>query len=228
MSRKAKKAARRRQRRPSRKSAPGNTGQAEQGLSKVSPCGEIQPSAVIPAKTVIPAKAGIHISGYKERDLGKALQPETPVSWPRTTIPSAQPAQTAIPDRKIVISQDGPRLTPRQQAVLPVLALSHSIAQAARDTGVSERTIYRWLNDAEFREQLSQLQEASYDLSRRQLQALAPHFLSVIAREAIENPDPALRVRAARYGMDYAVKFCDVDRLGDALRGLQDTLRNAR
>ena len=44
-----------------------------------------------------------------------------------------------------------------------------------------------------------------------------PTSSSVIAREAIENPDPALRVRAARYAMDYAVKFCDVDKVGDVL-----------
>ena len=129
-------------------------------------------------------------------------------------------------DRKIVISRPGFHLTPRQQAVIPVLAVSPSIAQAARDTGVSERTIRRWLDEPEFQEQLSQLHEASYDLSRRQLQALVPHFLSVIAREAIENPDPALRIRAARYAMDYAVKFCNLDTLASDVRDLRDTLRD--
>ena len=146
--------------------------------------------------------------------------PEYPVS-------SGQSAADTIHDRKIAISRPGSPLTPRQQAVLPVLAISPSIAQAARDTGVSERTIYRWLDDPDFQEQLSQLHEASYDLARSQLQALVPHLLSVIAREAIENPDPALRVRAARYAMDYAVKFCDVDKLGGVLRILHDALRGS-
>ena len=104
---------------------------------------------------------------------------------------------------------------------MPIIALSPSIAQAARDTGVSESTLRRWLDDPEFQEQLSRLHQASYDLARKQLQALMPHALSIIAREAIENPDPAIRIRAARYTMDYAVKFCDLDALADVIRDLR-------
>ena len=123
-------------------------------------------------------------------------------------------------DREIETSA----LTPRQQAVLPVVALSPSIAQASRDTGVSERTLRRWLDDPAFREQLSQLHHESYDLARRQLQALVPHLVSVLAKEAIENPDPSIRIRAARYAMNYAVRFHDVDNLTDNLRDLRAAL----
>ena len=127
-------------------------------------------------------------------------------------------------DREIEISH----LTPRQQAVLPIVALSPSIAQAARDTGVSERTLRRWLDDSAFREHLSQLHQASYDLARKQLQALMPHFISVLAQEAIENPDPAVLIRAARCAMNYAVKFCDVDKLADDVRDLRAALIDAK
>ena len=125
-------------------------------------------------------------------------------------------------DREIEIS----RLSPRQQAVLPVVALSPSIAQAARDSGVSERTLRRWLDDTAFREQLSQLHQESYDLARKQLQALVPHLISVLAAEAIENPDPLVRIRAARYAMNYAVRFCEVDKLADDVRDLRGALLN--
>ena len=202
MSRKAKQATRKRQRRPSRKPVPGRSSNPE-----------------TPDSSAQSATDAIH-----DREI--EIYRPSPEPAPGGSSDPECPALTG-PDRKIVISRPGSPLTPRQQAVLPVLALSPSIAQAARDTGVSERTIRRWLDDPDFQEQLSQLHEASYDVARRQLQALVPHFLSVIAREAIENPDPALRVRAARYAMDYAVKFCDVDKIGDALRGLHDTLRDA-
>ncbi len=127
-------------------------------------------------------------------------------------------------DREIEISG----LSLRQQALLPVVALSPSIAQAARDSGVSERTLRRWLDDPAFREQLSQLHRESYDLARRQLQALVPHLISVLAKEAIENPDPTIRIRAARYAMNYAVRFHDVDKLTDDLRDLRAALLDAK
>ena len=138
---------------------------------------------------------------------------------------SGQPAHPGAPemsgnDRESEISA----LTPRQQALLPVIALSPSIAQAARDSGVSERTLRRWLDDPAFREQLSLLHEESYDLARRQLQALVPHFISVLAKEAIENPDPSIRIRAARYAMDYAARFRNFDKLSDDVRDLRATL----
>ena len=125
-------------------------------------------------------------------------------------------------DRQIEFS----RLTLRQQTVLPVLALSPSVAQAARQSGVSERTLRRWLDEPAFREQLSRLHQESYELARTQLQALVPHFLSVLAAEAIENPDPAVRIRAARYAMSYAVRFCEADRLAADTHDLLATLRD--
>ena len=135
---------------------------------------------------------------------------------------SQQPPETTGNDRMIEISG----LTPRQQAVLPVLALSPSIAQAARQSGVSERTLRRWLDDSAFREQLSQVHRESYDLARKQLQALVPHFISVLAAEAIENPDPGVRIRASRYALSYAVRFCETDKLNDDLSDLLGLLRN--
>ena len=138
---------------------------------------------------------------------------------PATPNPQELPDMTGN-DREIEISH----LTPRQQAVLPVVDVSPSIAQAARQSGVSERTLRRWLDDPSFREQLAQLHQESHDLARQQLQALVPHFISVLAAEAIENPDPAVRIRAARYAMSYAVKFCETDRLADDLRDLRAAL----
>ena len=115
-------------------------------------------------------------------------------------------------------------LTVRQQAVLPVLALSPSVAQAARESGVSERTLRRWLDDPTFQDEISRLNRGAYEIARKQLQALVPHLISVIAAEAMENPDPTVRIRAARYALNYAAKFSDVDRLADDVDDLRAAL----
>ena len=134
-----------------------------------------------------------------------------------------EPPDLSGNDCQIEVSQ----LPPRQQAALPIVAVSPSIAQAARQSGVSERTLRRWLDDPAFRQQLSQLHQEAYDLARRQLQALVPHCISIMAAEAVENPDPALRIRAARYLMSYAVKFNEIEKLADDLRDLRAALPNS-
>ena len=156
-------------------------------------------------------------SKRKNNPLPRDSAPES-VEGPPPLAPSPD---TAANDLEVDFS----RLTPRQQAVLPVVALAPSIAQAAHESGLSERTLRRWLDDPNFREQLSRLHREACNVARRQLQALMPHLISVLATEAIENPDPALRIRAARYAMNYAVRFCDFDRLSDDLRDLRAALQ---
>ncbi len=44
--------------------------------------------------------------------------------------------------------------------------------QAARDTGVAERTLRRWLEDPSFREEFDRLRQESYDLARQVMKGL--------------------------------------------------------
>ena len=133
-----------------------------------------------------------------------------------------QPDETGETGGNIEISA----LTFRQQSALPIIAASPTLAQAARDSGLSQRTLRRWLDDPNFREQLSRLQQEACNVARQQLQALMPHLISVLAREAIENPDPALRIRAARYAMNYAVRFSDLDRLTNDLNDIRALIQD--
>ena len=85
-------------------------------------------------------------------------------------------------DRKIEISE----LTFRQQAALPAIAL----AQAARDTGVAERTLRRWLEDPSFRQELDRLRQESYDLARQVMKGLGRlyHRATPYGRRALRPP----------------------------------------
>ena len=157
-----------------------------------------------------------------------------PFPTPNTTKGSradhaANPAAPQVPETTgiyPVIEISG--LSHRQQSALPIVALSHTVAQASRDSGVSEKTLRKWLDDPEFRAELDRLREESYDLARKQFQALVPKFISVLAAEAIENPDPAIRIRAARYALNYAVRFRDFDKLADDLHDLRAALLDGK
>ncbi len=82
----------------------------------------------------------------------------------------ASDAQTQRPemtgnDREIKISE----LTFRQQAALPRIALAQ--AQAARDAGVAESTLRRWLQDPSFRQEFDRLRQ-ELDRLRQELDRL--------------------------------------------------------
>ena len=168
--------------------------------------------------------------------------PENQENTPRSKLPKRNPdskpnsdttptsdGQTQRPEmadngREIEFSE----LTFRQQAALPGIAHARSLAQAARDTGVAERTLRRWLEDPSFRQELDRLRQESYDLARQQAQAAMPMCLSILADAAFESPDPALRLRAARYLLSYGVKFVEADNLKERLNAVEDAFHSAK
>ena len=114
-------------------------------------------------------------------------------------------------------------LTHRQQAVLPVMAAAPSLAEAARMSGFNERTLRRWLDDDDFRAELTRLRQESAELARRELQGLMLRGVSVLS-EAMEGPDKALRLRAARYALSFAVRISETEELRKDLQDLEDAL----
>ena len=155
----------------------------------------------------------------REIEIFELTSDTTPTSDGQTQRP-----EMADNGREIEISE----LTFRQQAALPTIALARSLAQAARDTGVAERTLRRWLEDPSFREELDRLRQESYDLARQQAQAAMPMCLSILADAALESPDPALRLRAARYLLSYGLKFVEVDNLRERLKAVEDAFHYAK
>ena len=122
-----------------------------------------------------------------------------------------------------------PGLTLRQQAVLPVMVNSPSLAEGARLSGVSERTLRRWLEDDAFRDELARRRQESADLACQALQGVLLRSVAVLA-ESLEDPDKAVRLRAARYAMSYAATIRRLERPVeevDKLRQQVDDLEDA-
>ena len=129
------------------------------------------------------------------------------------------PAEMSENDRKIKISA----LAFRQQAVLPIVALSPSVAQAARDSGVAESTLRRWLQDSRFRQELTQLRQETASLAQQEFQGLLLRSATVIA-QSMADPDPAIRLRAARYAASFGARIAYVQKLRDEIRELREAL----
>ena len=65
-------------------------------------------------------------------------------------------------------------------------------------------------------------------LAQSLAQAAMSMCLSILADAALEIPDPALRLRAARYLLSYGVKFVEVDNLRERLKAVEDAFHYAK
>ena len=119
---------------------------------------------------------------------------------------------------------DVPGLSRRQQSALPTVFAAPTIVEAARRSGVGESTLRRWLDDPRFRHALDRLREEAYSVALKQVQALVPECLNIFARIAVESADPVLRKRAARYLLDYGLKFKEAEELRHRLSALEQAL----
>ena len=114
-------------------------------------------------------------------------------------------------------------LSRRQQAALPVIAAAPTLAQAARSSGIAASTLYRWLEDDDFRNELTRLRQAAADLAKQELQRIMLRSVSVLA-EALEDPDAAIRLRAARYAISFAVQISEAEKLRADLQAVEDAV----
>ena len=113
-------------------------------------------------------------------------------------------------------------LTSRQQGALPVIAAAPTIAQAARDCRLSESTLRRWLRDPVFAEELDLLRQEYAGQVGQQCTGLMLRGMNVLA-EAMEDPDPNLRLRAARYALTYSVQLQEAMKLNADIREMRDS-----
>ena len=111
----------------------------------------------------------------------------------------------------------------RQESALPVVALFPSIAQASRASGVGKSTLYRWLQDPDFRAEVARIRQEYAELARQELQGLSLRGAAVI-NDALNDPNPAIRLRAANYALSHSARLSEIRQVGQDLQELKDAL----
>ena len=120
-------------------------------------------------------------------------------------------------------TDDAADLTNRQLAALPYLTASVSLSEGARLADIGRTTLYRWLEDPEFREELERLRSEAAALARVELQGLMLKGIVVLA-EAMEDPNLYVRVRGAQAALSLALKAIDIKELQRRLDRLDDAI----
>ena len=108
------------------------------------------------------------------------------------------------------------RLSNRQQEALPHLAAADSLAEGARRASLSRTTIYKWMEDDDFRAELSRVRAEMADLAQAEIQGLMLKAAAVID-QALDGDISPVKLRAAlkvRFGLNVERRL---NRIDDAL-----------
>ena len=111
----------------------------------------------------------------------------------------------------------------RQQSALPAVALSPSLAQAAQATGIGKSTLTRWMNDPVFRSEVTRIRQEAANLACQELQGMTLRAASVI-NSAMDDADPVIRLRAARYTLSFAASLTQISQLASEIKDLREAL----
>ena len=119
-------------------------------------------------------------------------------------------------------------LTQRQLTALPHLLRPGSLSVQARHAGVGRTTLYRWLQDENFRECLEWLRKETMRFTQAQLQAMS-YKAAAALDAALDDDSVRVRLAAARLVLDQAYNAQRdhdlrrrVENLFDAFHILQD------
>ena len=96
-------------------------------------------------------------------------------------------------------------LSERQVLAIPHLVSAKSASETAELVGVNRTTIYRWMDDPDFRDEYDRQRDAIADFARAGMRTLMLKALSVQA-ERLDSDDPKERAHAAKEIIDYDSK----------------------
>lgn len=114
-------------------------------------------------------------------------------------------------------------LSENQTLALPYLACATSLAGGAKLADISRATITRWMREPKFRDALQRQREEAANLAYTELQGLTLKSVLVLA-EALDDPDLATRLRAARATLYVTLKADEARSLRRRLDVLDDAL----
>jgi hypothetical protein len=122
---------------------------------------------------------------------------------------------------QIEMSHNG-SLNQKKQRALNALIISPTIEEAAIQSGVSRRTLTRWLQEESFRLELQNIENEAIEANIRKILCLANLAIDTL-RNIMEdqNISPNTRRASARDVLLYFTQFCEIRSLNERLSFLE-------
>ena len=111
-----------------------------------------------------------------------------------------------------------------EDALLLALACGASVDQAARQCGLSVRTVYRRLAEADFRRRLQALRADLVQRTAGALTAAATEAVRTLLELQKPSAPPAVRLGAARSVLELGLKLREAADLEERLAALEESL----
>ena len=109
---------------------------------------------------------------------------------------------------------DDAKFTAKQEAAIAALLTEPTYARAAAAAGITEGTLYRWLNQPVFRAAFRQARRELVEAGVGRLQAATSHAVEALVAVARHGRRDGDRVRAANALLDHAFRgLTDADRI---------------
>jgi hypothetical protein len=110
-------------------------------------------------------------------------------------------------------SQDQKALTPRQVSVIPFLVATPSIEEACRRAKISKPTVYTWMKNDVFKEDLQRQREEFYTESLELLKAGQNKAVKSLIK-LIDSPRPEIALRASTQVIASGLKLKELEKSG--------------
>ena len=133
-----------------------------------------------------------------------------------------QNAQLSIGPKDTTRSRSN-ALTDKQLHTLPHLVTAPSLSEAARRADVGRTTLYRWIEDDEFRRELERQRNEALDLAHVELKGLMLKATQVIG-ETMDDANPLVRLRAAQIALSFGLKAIEEKEIQRRIQLLEDAL----
>jgi len=119
---------------------------------------------------------------------------------------------------------DKEKLTRRQLHALPFLISSPSIESAAKQSGVSAKQIFDWLNQPVFRQELENRKNEAVDQAVDRLKATASKACDTLIALLDHAESESVRHRVAIDLLNMTLKYMEFKDVEHRIRKLEDTI----
>jgi len=113
----------------------------------------------------------------------------------------------------------------RQQKAIAALIETGTIKEAAEVAGIGQTTIFRWLQDSQFRRAYKEARGRLVELAISQVQKVCGEAVLVLQSIMNDKKLPAsARVSASRAVLDFAMKGVELEDLKERIEKLEERL----
>ena len=116
----------------------------------------------------------------------------------------------------------GEKRSRKEDLALAALISEPTLGEAAKKVGISEVTLWRWMQDPEFQDKYRTARRQAVSQSITQLQKISSEAVKTL-REVMNNIEtpPASRVTAAKAVLELAIKAVEVEDLAGRVEALE-------